>query len=302
MKVPMGIDQRVIVGAFALACMSVAGFAGYHWLSGEKEKLNKERAEVMKLYQSPVEVVVAAKDIAEETVLDASHIEIASIPEKFVQPYAVLAAEKDKVPGKVTVANIAKGEQLLKNKLRRLEDQPRGTSLSAMTPKGKRAVTIAVDAITGVNKFIKPRDIVDILWTIKLPDASQKEGQVVTLTLFQDVPVLAVDSDFQGVAARPAADKDKEQKDNQFLVTLALPPQETSFLLFAREQGRIQLSLRPRAETGSRADIVPANINTLMQVLYGAAGSDRQPRERPVRQVEIYRGIDKKETVSLPSE
>lgn len=296
---PGKIDQRVIVGIFALVCMFAAGLLGYQWLSGERAKLAREHKELMKLYQNPVNVVIAAKDIPEDTALELSHLEVASIPEKYVQPYAIPAAQQEKAPGWVTIAAIAKGEQILKNKLRRADQAPSGSTLSSMTPKGKRAVTIAVDIITGVGGFVRPGDVVDILWSIKLPDAAQKEGQVVTMTLFQDVPVLAIGTDLPGRAARPPAEKGQEApKDQQYLVTLALPPQETAFLLFAREQGRIQLSLRPAKETGDRVELTPANINTLMQALLGKSGQTEAPK--PPRSVTIFRA-GKQETVQLPS-
>ena len=288
------IDQRVFVGAFALLCMFAGGLLGYKWLSAQQARLRAKEAELNKLYQNPVDVVVAAKDLPEETTVQAGDLGVKTVPERYVQPYYIPASQKDKAIGLITTSAIAKDEQLLKNKLRR-EEQLRvraGSTLSSLMPKGKRAVTIAVDAITGVGGFVSSGDIVDILWTIKLPDSSQKGEQVVTLVLFQDVQVLAMGSELPGKGEK---EKGASRENN---VTLALSPQEASFLLFAREQGKIQLSLRPNKETG-HVDIAPANFNTLMQMQLNMGGGEKAP-PRVTRQVEIYRGINKKDIVDLP--
>jgi len=283
-----------MLGVFAAVFAGGAVILAQQWVGRQRAALEVERQKIMANYQAPIEVLIAAKDIPEGTVLEASHLQVGTIPERFVQPYAVHPAQAKEAIGKMTAVPIAKDEQLLSTKLRRAEEAPVGSTLSSVTPKGKRAVTIAVDAITGVGGFVRPTDIVDILWTVKMPSAESKEGQVVTVTLFQDVPVLAVGSEFD---ARQAGRKSASEKTEQgYMVTLALTPQDTSFLLFAREQGRIQLSLRPKAETGSQV-VVPASINTLLQMQLGAKGAG-QSAPKPARQVEVYKGL-KRDVVAL---
>jgi pilus assembly protein CpaB len=241
-------------------------------LAQERQQLVQERELLYADYKDPLEVFVAIKDIAPGDVIESSHLGLARIPEKFLQPYAVRAPQD--VLGLVAVAPIAEGEQLLSNKFRRQEEMPRDATLADRTPKGRRAITIASDILAGVGGFVRPGDNIDILWTIQLPSGDGGQ-QPVTLTLFQDVPVLAIAGGGEGGGG--------------FTVTLALDPQQTSFLLFAREQGRIQLSLRSRNESGEVA-VAPANINTLMESVLG-------PQEvRPVsesHQVEVYKGLQK---------
>lgn len=292
MNLPTWMTRRVIIGVFALACATAAVWLAHQWIQGKERALALKEQEIMKNYQAPVQVIVAAKDLPEETLLEPTHLRMATVPERFVQPYAARAPQE--VVGRVTAVPMAQDEQILANKLRRPEDVPRGSTLSSVTPKGKRAVTIAVDAITGVGGFVRPGDIVDILWTIKLPEAGQKEGQVVTLTVFQDVPVLAIGGEMVG--RRPAAGGEKKE-GSEYTVTLALSPQETSFLLFAREQGRIQLSLRSKADEGTPVAVVPASITTLLEMQLGIKPAGA-PAVRPGRQVEVYKGL-KRDIVAL---
>ena len=288
--------RRVIPLAFSVLMGAAAVYLVHQYIRKKEVALEKERQRVMANYQEPVEVIVAAKDLASGVTLEASQLTKGVVPEKFVQPYSV-RTPKDLL-GMVTIAPMAEGEQVLLNKVRRPEAVPHGSTLSSVTPKGKRAVTISVDALTGVGGFVRPSDAVDILWAIALPQPGEKEGQPVTVTLFQDIPVLAVGRDMAGTSTQ------KSEEAQQFTVTLALTPQETSFLLFAREHGRVQLSLRPRSEGGAVA-VAPANINTLMEMQLGMKSSAPPalpPQAKgPPRQVEVYKGL-KREMVVLPEE
>lgn len=277
--------QRVILLVVAVALASVTWWLLRQWMGGERAKLERERARLMVDYQAPIQVVAAAKDLPEGTVLEMAHFAPAKIPEKFIQPYAV-RNPKDLI-GKVTLAPIAEGEEILLNKVRSAEAVPAEATLSSVLQQGKRAVTIAVESVTGVGGFVRPGDAVDLLWTLNVGQAGQGQGaQVVTWVLFQDVPVLAIGHEMVGRGETKTA-----EAGNQYNVTLALTPQDASFLLFAREQGRIQLSLRPKTETGgSKVTIAPANVNTLMEQVLGMPPPPPPP---PTKQVEVYKGLQK---------
>lgn len=294
------LDRRVILGVFAFACVGVALVLANRWLTEQRRLLDQKNKEIMANYQAPIDVVVAARDVAEGSVLDETVLAIKVVPEKFVQPYAVRNPQE--LIGKVTIAPLAKDEQILLNKLRRAEEAPKGTTLSSVMPKGKRAVTIALDSLSGVGGFVRPGDVVDVLWTIRLPSPGQKEGEPVTFTLFQDVAVLAVGGEMVGRSVRSTSGKG-EKEGNEFIVTLALTPQEISFLLLTREQGRIQLSLRPRADTGSQVPVIPANFNTLLEKQLGIksqTSSETPTAPAAPRQVEVFKGL-KRTAVPLTS-
>jgi len=281
----------VVMGLVAVALIN-------RYLTQQRQALERERQKIMSAYQAPVQVVAAAADLPEGQQLDRSHLQMMTVPERFVQPYATSSPED--VVGKVTIAPIAAGEQILSNKLRRADEVPAGSTLSSLTPKGKRAVTIAVDTLAGVGGFIRPGDLIDVLLSLQVPTPGQSQPGQVTLTLFQDVPVLAIDRETKPVPAKEPEGTTKQapppqQPQQQFMVTLALTPQETAFLLFARDQGRIQLSLRPRQETGTQVAVAPANSTTLSQYLFGQEAAQpqaQQPAAEP-QSVEVYKGLDR---------
>lgn len=289
--------RRVIPLVFSLAFGLVGVVLARNWYQAQARTFERQKQELLANYKPPVPVVAAAKDLPPDTTIDASHLTTIGVPPPFIQPYA--ARSPNEVVGLVTIAAIAEGEQLLTNKLRRPGAAPMASAdatLSTLTPKGKRAVTIAVDSITGVGGFVRPGDKVDILWTLKLPG-----DQAATLTLFQEVPVLAVGGEIAGRPARrgeegaPAAGS----LSVQATVTLAMSPQDTSALLFAREQGRIQLSLRPKLETG-QVLVPPANIQTLLAAQLGIEPTEPPPPQM-TRQVEIYKGL-KRDVMVLAEE
>ncbi len=280
--VPLGV--AALVGLIAVGLMQ-------QYLRQKEQVLERELQRVRATYPEPVPVVVAAHDLDAGIVLDASDVATADVPERFFQPYAV--RNPHEVLGMVTLAPIAEGEQILSNKIRRPEDVPLGSTLSGLLPQGNRAVTIGVDSLTGVGGFVQPGDAVDVLWTITVPLPDQSGNQTVTWTLFQDVPVVAVgDALIARSGGRAAAEE-------AYTVTLSLAPQETSFLLFAREQGRLQLSLRSRFEEGS-VQLAPANIQNLLEKQLGLK-APLTPAKPPGHRVEIYKGL-KRDVVTLPGE
>lgn len=278
--------QRLIWLLVAVA----AGMAGvalvHHYLQQREREVEQRYA----AFRTALPVLVAARDIPEETVIDASMVEVRSIPEAFIQPYAI--SELNAVVGKVTVVPIAKGEQVLATKL---EVPKSRQTLSAKLPPGKRAFTIGIDAISGVGGFLRPGDRVDMLGIFTLP--SPQGAQALTVTLLQHVLLLAVGAEVIDQSATQA--RHKQESEGPRLVTLALSPQEAELVSFAREQGKLLLSLRPKGEKGL-LELPPFSMNTLVSLLSPAAAQQAQQPQAPARkEIEVYRGLNR-EVVSVP--
>ena len=306
MKLPAVFNPRAILVVVSIAAAALAMAIMKNMMDEERRDLARQKQKLQADYQAPVEVIVAAKDLSEGTTIDATHLKVAKVPEKFVQPYA--ARSPTELLRRVTAIPISEGEQILSNKLRS-PDAPAGpkeSTLSGVMPKGKRAVTIAVDTITGVGGFVRPGDTVDILWTTQVPGATKQESELVTIVLFQEVPIFAVGREVVGRAAASKSKGGEESSSQQYTVTLALTPQEISFLLFARDSGRIQLSLRPKADSGTQVEIGPANAATFNSFMASQPGMQPAVQaaaapQKAARQVEVYKGL-KRDVVLLPDE
>lgn len=284
--------QRLIVlGVAAVSGVLLVTFLN-RYMQQERHSYEQEKAKMLEQIGRPVPVVVATQDIPEGAALEAKLLATKEFPERFVQPFA--AKMEGDVVGRIATVTIAEGEQILMNKLRRPEDPMRMTTLSSIMPEGKRAITVGVDTLTGVGGFVQPGDHVDILWAVKVPGPTPQEASIATLTLFQGVRVLAVGPSVYPV--RPAGAQEAQQGGDRlekpFTVTLALTPQEASLLSFARQQGPVQLSLRPKGDAEPRGPIPPADINALIVSVLGPEAASLTRPAQP-KTVEIYKGLEK---------
>ena len=256
------------------------------YLMRERGALAAERKQLRSQFPPPVDVLVAQRDLPIHTMVTEKDLGLMKIPPNFRQPYST--ANPADLIGLMTGAPIAKGEQVLTNKLRRpTEVQADSTTmtLSGLTPEGKRAVTIGTDALAGVGGFVRPGDKVDVLWTVKLPQA--QGGETLTLMLIQNASILAVGD--QMVGSRQG---DTRENNQNYTVTLALSPEETSLLLYAREQGRIQLSLRSRTDAGQQVSVPITNGRMLIDSIIGKNTTGEEP-PKPQRSVEVFKGLER---------
>jgi len=152
------------------------------------------------------------------------------------------------------------------------KEQP---GLSSKTPSGKRAITVVIEKLSAVGGLIAPGDYVDIIGHLAVPvevgDSPRRE--LVTVTLFQNVPILAIGSNTE------LGKKINVQNESAIAITFALNPQEAELLTFAQQHGHLQLVLRSPLDT--QAYILPAATwNSLSEYIMTTQGMDiRVPQE-----------------------
>ena len=192
-----------------------------------------------------VQAVVAKKNIQKGTLLEKSLISARKIPAKFLPGDAILARDYEIILNQPLEIPVKAGEPLLWS---HLGVEQKGT-LSANIQEKKRAVTIGVDELTGIGGMIVPYDHVDILLTFTpLRNESSTSGipQAATITLLQDVPVIAVGRNiFEYQSASPL-----QQGYGYSSVTLSVSPLDAELLVFAQEHGSISLTLRNPEDRG----------------------------------------------------
>lgn len=144
----------------------------------------KEKKRISQVFGAQVSVVTAVKFIPEMQTVQEDMVELVEIPEKFVQPG--FARQIEDVVGLVALAPIAKGEQVLKNKviLPGVE-----TGLSLQVSPGKRAVTIPINEHRAVARLLKPGDRVDMVVAADLNTGASQKRYI--KTLLQDIVILA---------------------------------------------------------------------------------------------------------------
>ena len=135
----------------------------------------------------------------------------------------------DSLNGAVVRRGVRAGEPISPTDLMKSGD---GGFLSAVLGEGKRAVSIAVNIISGNAGFISPGDKVDLLLTHHIQDGGKDE--VVTETLAHDVRVLAVDQALNNPENKAILAK---------TVTVEVTAEQAEQISVAAELGKISISL-----------------------------------------------------------
>ena len=266
------MERKWIVVVIAVVLGLLAAVFAHTLIQKERGKLRVKAASVL----------IAAQDISKGAVIDYDMLAFKPIPLNFIQPGAFTSQES--AVGKTALVTIMAGEQILNTKL---AAPGTGLTLAGKTPPGKRAFTIALDAASAVGGMARPGDHVDVLAIFA------NTNPPLTLTLFQDVLILAVGQEMVSAEeGRARRAKEAVTTVRRETITLALTPQEVQVFAVAMEQGKIRLTLRPRQESGRAlptADLrqLPSalNLNTLLQFYI------KRPKAMP--SVEVIRGLEK---------
>jgi pilus assembly protein CpaB len=187
-----------------------------------------------------VPVVTAAQDIPKNTVIEEKMLVKTEIPREYAQG-GVINNIKD-AEGKVAQMKILQGQQVLSKAL--IQTGDRSAGLAYAVPKGRRAVSVAINEVSGLDGQLMPGDRVDVAATL---DFSGSGGGDITQTsiILQDIEVLAVgrvlEAEKQSWAQRGEMEK---------TVTLAVLPEEAQPLILASERGSIRMLLRSPADSG----------------------------------------------------
>ena len=205
---------------FSLALAALAGLLGFGWLALQERQLLHQGQEL--------KVLVAKRYLPAYTRLDAKDLVWMKLPRAFAPTGVVTDASA--VLGLQTLVPFSPEEPLIFNKLA-LGEQ----ALAASVPEGKRAVSLAVNAVTGLSGLLKAGDHVDVL-LLHGQGAAASAG-----LLLQDIAVLAVGNNL----TRNEAGKN----DAGGTVTLALSPEDATLTLAATANGLLQLVLRASGDS-----------------------------------------------------
>lgn len=210
-------QRTMLLMVLAAVLATGAAIAANNWVLARttinEELLNKE-----------VRVAIATINIPYGQKIEEQHVNIITMP-KSVVPKSAYNSSED-IIGKVAKSQHFPGDIL---RSERFADHLEGNTLAAMIGKDKRAVTVRVDDVVGVAGFLLPGNKVDVLAT------RRKSKSVSIETILKNIKVLAVDQ---------TASTEKNEPVIVRAVTLELTPGQAETLVKARDEGRIQLSLR----------------------------------------------------------
>ncbi|WP_431859316.1 Flp pilus assembly protein CpaB [Azospirillum sp.] len=180
-------------------------------------------------------VLVAASDLPAGTLVQPSQLRWRAWPEDdgVAGTYMVEGQRRiEEFTGAVVRNGLRAGEPVVEGRLVKPGD--RGFLAAVLSP-GSRAVTVAINGVTGIAGFIFPGDRVDLILTQAVREDGQERERRASETVLADVRVLALD--------QRVNDQKGEAKPAQ-LATLEVTPRQAEAVALAAEMGRLSLSLR----------------------------------------------------------
>jgi pilus assembly protein CpaB len=209
------------------------------------------------------QIVVAAMPLALGTPLDLHDLKMVPWPGN--EPVPGMFTRTQDVIGRALITNVVQNEPILESKLAPREA---GAGLPAAIPEGMRAVSVAVNQVIGVDGFVAPGTMVDVI-AVGNPGTG---GTQLAKTVLEDVKVLAAGEQVQ---------QDAQGKPRTVpVVTLLVSPEDADKLTLAATQARIQLALRNTIDT--KIVHPPAVLQTeLLSPTGAAAPAPRRRIERP---------------------
>jgi pilus assembly protein CpaB len=195
-------------------------------------------------------VLVAKKALPVGTIIDAESFAYQPWPKELMQSAYYVEGSPDANPqslmGTVVRYAITAGQPVTRGSL--VGPQDRGF-LAAALGAGMRAITVPVNASTGVAGFVFPGDHVDLMLTQQVEGGGEGPALKVTETIVRNVRVLATD---QRVNEK---DKDGKTEVRTFSnVTFEVTPRIAEKIAVAQSLGTLSLSLRSLADNGAELE------------------------------------------------
>lgn len=180
-------------------------------------------------------------------------------PGAFTSVEALLGAKGDEQ--RIVLRTIDPGEPILEGKITKFGESPR---MAMNLGSGKRAVSLRIDAVSGVAGFVAAGDRVDILLIRTL------QGELVSSVILQDITVIAIDQQQNAEAASPRIGS---------TVTVEVDTVQAQKLALAQQVGRLSLTLRGIGESAN-GEMTSITANDLSGIAAPEVEKERTVRVR----------------------
>lgn len=237
------------------------------------------------------EILVAAKDLPIGAALNGSNTKWQAWQGTPVQGSIVRSEVKDEDWQKRKIRRaLAVDEPVTRGAM--LEMDKKGNLLSARLDKGMRAVSINVNAASGVSGFLSADDRVDVIlvYTMRIQsDTTTNNLQEIALekgaeTILQNVRVLAADQDAEGAPAGETQAKVSKT------ITLEVNKAGAEKLALAMQMGELHLTLRQMGDASVAPDDQEPVTDVKMGHILNKLVTTRNQMESPGRALRVYSG------------
>ncbi len=238
--------RNILFFAVALAIAGGTAFYVKTWIGAERARVRIAQPGIQSKPLATTMVLVAKKAMPAGTFVKPDLIEWRAWPEDgIIEGYIVRNPErrdntdpKDDFEGAVVRNELAAGQPLTADRV--VSPGERGF-LAAVLEPGYRAVSVPVNATTGIAGFIFPGDWVDVLLTMRVKSEDENgkaKTRYFSQTLLAGIRVLAIDQSVENVDGKASPAK---------TATLQVAPKQAEKVAIALNMGDLSLSLRSLA-------------------------------------------------------
>jgi pilus assembly protein CpaB len=236
--------MRIMMFALAAGSAAMAGVLAKGFIGKPAEV----QTEVISKIET-VDVLVAAKDIEVGEKLVSGTIIWKSWPKDNVLEAMITKDEKPDADQALAemraVAQMFEGETINEKKI---VDPKSGGFMSAVLPKGMRAVSVAISSRSSAGGFILPNDRVDVILTRKIQTPGTSSQIVKSETVMSNVRVLAINQTFH-----PAKEGEEVAMKEGETATIEITMPQAEVIARVESEGELSLALRSIAESEGRA-------------------------------------------------
>ena len=234
--------MRIVMFALAAGSAVVAGVLAKGLIS----KGPDVQAEVVTKVKT-VSVLVAAKDIEVGERLTTGAIIWKDWPADNVLD--AMITKEEKPDADVAFAETRARIQMFEGEVineKKIVDPKTGGFMSAILPKGMRAISVAISSRSSAGGFILPNDRVDIILTRKASGSGSTSSK--SEIAIGNVRVLAINQIF-----RQAKDGEEVTIKEGQTATVELSPEQAEIIARLESEGELSLALRSIAESDGKA-------------------------------------------------
>jgi pilus assembly protein CpaB len=236
--------MRIVMFALAAGSAVMAGVLAKGMI-GKKPQVQTEVINKVKT----IDVLVAAKDIEVGEKMAAGSIIWKPWPQDNVLESMIKKDEKADADVALAefraIVPMFEGETINEKKL---VDPKGGGFMSAVLPKGMRAISVAISDRSSAGGFILPNDRVDVILTRKLNAPGGSNQIIKSETVISNVRVLAINQTF-----RQAKEGEEISIKGNETATIEITMPQAEIIARVESEGELSLALRSIAESEGRA-------------------------------------------------
>lgn len=232
-----------------------------------------------------VDIIVARNDIPIGTIIDDTMLDTQPWPQHLIVPgFIIQGTPEANLLGMVSRAEFKAREPVVTSKLANPNDS---NFLAASLPKGMRAVTMQVDAISGVAGYIFPGDKVDVLLTHNIPQLLSEDNDGTGTNTPRVAEVIVAGAKVLAVNLRGSGQDPNGNVGPPNNVSLEISIRDAQRLRLAENNGTLSLALRSLKDEDMHTVPAPSSLTDVS--LVEIEKSDEEVKAEEV--VTIVRGV-----------